>query len=136
LLVPKTLQIDDIILTQEQLDAFYNPKILGRSRIDEKYHWPNATIPYSISESEYSKKVFRYMIKILALSFSSSIIAQKQISIIENALAFISKITCFKFVRQTTELDFVELLVSDSSYREDLSKLILTDVKGKIIENL
>jgi hypothetical protein len=71
------LQVDDIILTQEQLDAFYNPKILGRSRIDEKYHWPNATIPYSIPESEYSKKVFRFVIKILDLSLSSSIYSSK-----------------------------------------------------------
>lgn len=78
-----------MILDQDQLDAIFSNNRNGL--IDEKYRWPNKTVPYQLN-SDHS---------------------QEHNDQIEEALRKLEAVSCLKFVRRTTEVDYIRLDVID-----------------------
>ncbi|XP_055298042.1 seminal metalloprotease 1-like [Sitodiplosis mosellana] len=75
----------DMLLNKDQLDALSSPERNGL--INEKYRWPNKTVPYQLSANH----------------------TKEQQDYIEVGLKTLESVSCLKFVRRTNETQFVNL---------------------------
>lgn len=78
----------DMILTEEEIDELLSPARNGL--ILKAYRWPNKTLPYRLTY-EHTKEQRDY---------------------IELALRKIETVSCVKFVRQTNQMEYIEITVS------------------------
>lgn len=83
-----------MILNQDQLKAIASPtsSSLKNGLIDQKYRWPNKTVPYQLSSAH----------------------TKEQQDYIEEALRQLEAVSCVKFVRRTNETNYVIMDVCNS----------------------
>lgn len=83
----------DILLTSEQEEMIEGVKRTGL--IDTNYRWPDNVVPYELN----------------------AIFSQAQRDHIVRGLHEIELISCLRFVERTTEVNYVEVTVSENLYR-------------------
>lgn len=76
----------DMILTDDQEAAIFGDR---NAMLDRKYRWPNATIPYNLSDHH----------------------SDEQNKIIVKAMKQIEKVSCIRFRERTNESDYVQFEV-------------------------
>lgn len=80
----------DMVLTAEQTHNLNSPADVGRTGlIDTNYRWPDNTVPYELSD----------------------VFDAAQVAHIERGLREIEQATCLRFVRRTTEADYINVTV-------------------------
>jgi hypothetical protein len=102
----------DIILTQEQVDYFNELRLNPNSvLVNPTLHWPDATIPYEITGTfcENFGGQFRLYQEIEQNVFFP---AARDLELIEHTMFNMMHHTCLRFVKRTTEVDYVSVEVS------------------------
>lgn len=92
----------DMRLTDEQMEDLFSPARNGL--IKTKYRWPNKTVPYELNINH----------------------SQEQNDLIELALKTIESVSCVRFIKRTTETDYIDIMVIQS-----IRKLLLCDFFNK-----
>lgn len=80
----------DMRLTEEQIDDLFSPARNGL--IKTKYRWPNKTVPYELNINH----------------------SKEQNEQIELALKTIESVSCMRFIKRTTEKDYIDIMVIES----------------------
>lgn len=80
----------DMRLTEEQMEDLFSPARNGL--IKTKYRWPNKTVPYELNINH----------------------SKEQNDHIELALKTIESVSCVRFIKRTTEKDYIDIMVIHS----------------------
>lgn len=80
----------DIVLNENQYDYIFGNGLARNGLVNITYRWPNNTVPYLLDYLNHT---------------------QAQRDHIEKGLNVLQSVTCLKFVRRTTEVDYIQVQV-------------------------